>query len=94
MEKAYMSNTDMNTQSNQPAQEQPPLVSAQGGQDDTQRAQPQGNYQQTQSQESQQPEQAGPTDSQAQEQPPLASAQGGQDDTQRAQPQGNYQQKQ
>ncbi len=67
-----------------------PQKNAQGGQDDTNREQPKGGYQQQQGQE---PE---PKNTQvqggAQMQPPLASSQGGQDDTNREQPEGGYQQ--
>ena len=72
---------------------------AQGGQQDTQRNQPQGDYRQEQSQESQesqQPQQGGSQGQQAQKKPPVANQQHtssqGQKDTQRNQPQGNYQQ--
>lgn len=70
---------------------------AQGGQQDTQRDQPQGNYQQEQSQESQQQGgQQGQQGQQAQKKPPVANQQNtssqGQKDSQRDQPQGDYQQ--
>ena len=66
-----------------------PPVSAEGGQDDTNREQPQGGKQQGQGQETKQEDtkvQGG-----AQKLPPV-SAEGGQDDTNREQPQGGKQQ--
>ncbi len=68
-----------------------PQKNAQGGQDDTNREQPKGDYQQQQGQEAAKPDtkvQGG-----AQKLPPTASAQGGQDDANREQPKGDYQQK-
>ncbi len=68
-----------------------PQKNAQGGQDDTNREQPKGDYQQSQGQEEQKQDtnvQGG-----AQKLPPTASAQGGQDYTNREQPKGYYQQK-
>ncbi len=68
-----------------------PQKYAQGGQDDSNREQPKGAYQQSQGQESTKEDtkvQGG-----AQKLPPTASAQGGQDDANREQPKGDYQQK-
>ena len=68
-----------------------PQKNAQGGQDDTNREQPKGDYQQNQGQESKQ--QNTKLKDRAQKLPPTASAQGGQDDVSREQPKGDYQQK-
>jgi len=68
-----------------------PQKNAQGGQDDTNREQPKGDYQQKQGQET--TKQDTKVQSEAQKLPPLASAQGGQDDANREQPKGDYQQK-
>jgi hypothetical protein len=74
-----------------------PLSNAQGGQQDTNREQPQGAYQQGQSTDQQGPAQSTSPSTQGQEpgqkvQPPLSNAQGGEQDTNRGQPQGGYQQ--
>ncbi|GAC1397724.1 MAG: hypothetical protein NVSMB49_03990 [Ktedonobacteraceae bacterium] len=71
--------------------ERKPAASAQGGQDDTNREQPKGDYQQNQGQET--AKQDTKVQGEAQKLPPSASAQGGQDDTNREQPKGDYQQK-
>ncbi len=70
---------------------QDPQKNAQGGQDDTNREQPKGQYQQTQGQETTKQDTQVPNG--GQKLPPTASAQGGQDDTNREQPKGDYQQK-
>ncbi len=68
-----------------------PQKNAQGGQDDTNREQPKGDYQQQQGQEA--TKQDTKVQDGAQKLPPTASAQGGQDDVKREQPKGDYQQK-
>ena len=68
-----------------------PQQNAQGGQDDTNREQPKGDYQQKQGQEA--IKQGTNVQGGAQKLPPSASAQGGQDDASREQPKGDYQQK-
>ncbi len=68
-----------------------PQKNAQGGQDDTNREQPKGGYQQQQGQEA--TKQDTKVQGEAQKLPPTASAQGGQDDVKREQPKGDYQQK-
>ena len=68
-----------------------PQKNAQGGQDDTNREQPKGDYQQQQGQEAN--KQDTKVQDGAKKLPPTASAQGGQDDTNREQPKGDYQQK-
>jgi hypothetical protein len=67
-----------------------PQKNAQGGQDDTNREQPKGAYQQQQGQEATQQSTQVPNG--GTKLPPTASPQGGQDDTKREQPKGDYQQ--
>ena len=68
-----------------------PQKNAQGGQDDANREQPKGEYQQNQGQEAMKQDTKVPGG--AKKMPPTASAQGGQDDANREQPKGDYQQK-
>ncbi len=75
---------------------QSPLSNSEGGQQDTNREQPQGAYQQGQSTDQQGRAKSTSPSTQGQEpgqkvQPPLSNAQGGEQDTNREQPQGGYQ---